>query len=62
MLHLLSFLLSVFPAVLTFYTWARTGGGKMGAGIFPLEIVAILLYLIVAPLEERELREQCGAD
>jgi len=32
-----------------------------GAGIFVLALVTFLLYLIVAPLEERELREQYGA-
>jgi protein-S-isoprenylcysteine O-methyltransferase Ste14 len=32
------------------------------AGIFALAIVTILLYLIVAPLEERELREHYGSD
>ena len=32
------------------------------AGIFALAIVTILLYLIVAPLEERELREHYGAE
>ncbi len=31
-------------------------------GIFLLAIVSILLYLIVAPLEERELREQYGSE
>ena len=31
-------------------------------GIFLLAIVTILLYLIVAPLEERELREQYGSE
>jgi protein-S-isoprenylcysteine O-methyltransferase Ste14 len=32
------------------------------AGIFLLAFVSILLYLIVAPLEERELRESYGAE
>jgi protein-S-isoprenylcysteine O-methyltransferase Ste14 len=32
------------------------------AGIFLLAIVAFLLYLIVTPLEERELREQYGSE
>jgi protein-S-isoprenylcysteine O-methyltransferase Ste14 len=32
------------------------------AGIFLLAIVSFLLYLIVTPLEERELREQYGPD
>ncbi|MGH7973074.1 MAG: methyltransferase family protein [Limisphaerales bacterium] len=32
-----------------------------GAGIFLLAIVTFLLYLIVTPLEERELREQYGS-
>ena len=32
------------------------------AGIFLLAIVTFLLYLIVAPLEERELREQYGSE
>ena len=32
------------------------------AGIFLLAIVTFLLYLIVTPLEERELREQYGSD
>jgi len=32
------------------------------AGIFLLAIVSFLLYLIVAPLEERELREQYGSE
>ena len=32
------------------------------AGIFVLAIVSFLLYLIVTPLEERELREQYGPD
>jgi len=31
-------------------------------GIFLLAIVTILLYLIVAPLEERELREHYGPE
>jgi protein-S-isoprenylcysteine O-methyltransferase Ste14 len=62
MLHLFPFLLPVFPAVPLFYTWARKNGGKIGAGIFPLAIVTVLLYLIVASLEERELQEQDGAD
>jgi len=31
-------------------------------GIFVLAIVTILMYLIVTPLEERELREQYGAE
>jgi len=31
-------------------------------GIFVLAIITILLYLIVAPLEEQELREQYGAE
>jgi protein-S-isoprenylcysteine O-methyltransferase Ste14 len=31
-------------------------------GIFLLAIVSFLMYLIVTPLEERELREQYGAD
>jgi len=29
-------------------------------GIFPLAIVAILMYLIVAPLEKRELLKSTG--
>jgi protein-S-isoprenylcysteine O-methyltransferase Ste14 len=33
-----------------------------GAGIFALAIVTILLYLIVAPLEERELRDYYGGE
>lgn len=32
------------------------------AGIFLLAIVSFLLYLIVTPLEERELREQYGSE
>ena len=32
------------------------------AGIFLLAIVSFLMYLIVAPLEERELREQYGSE
>ncbi len=31
------------------------------AGIFALAIVTVLMYLIVAPLEERELRDRYGA-
>jgi protein-S-isoprenylcysteine O-methyltransferase Ste14 len=31
-------------------------------GIFLLAIVTFLLYLIVTPLEERELREQYGSE
>jgi len=33
-----------------------------GAGIFLLAFITFLLYLIVAPLEERELREQYGPE
>ena len=33
-----------------------------GAGIFLLAIVTFLMYLIVTPLEERELREQYGSE
>lgn len=33
-----------------------------GEGIFVLAIVTFLLYLIVTPLEERELREQYGSE
>ena len=33
-----------------------------GAGIFALAFVTILMYLIVAPLEERELHEHYGAE
>jgi len=32
------------------------------AGIFLLALITFLLYLIVAPLEERELREQYGSE
>ncbi len=31
-------------------------------GVFVLAIVSVLMYLIVAPLEERELRQQYGSD
>ncbi len=33
-----------------------------GEGIFVLAFVTFLLYLIVTPLEERELREQYGSE
>ncbi len=45
--------------MLTFLGLALLTGA---VGIFLLAIVTILLYLIVAPLEERELREHYGAD
>ncbi len=45
--------------MLTFLALALLSGA---AGIFLLAIVTVLLYLIVAPLEERELREHYGAD
>jgi protein-S-isoprenylcysteine O-methyltransferase Ste14 len=31
-------------------------------GIFVLAIVSVLMYLIVTPLEERELRQQYGSE
>lgn len=45
--------------MLTFVGLALLTGA---AGIFLLAFVTILLYLIVAPLEERELRESYGAE
>ena len=45
--------------ILTFLALALLTGA---VGIFLLVIVTILLYLIVAPLEERELLEHYGAD
>ena len=45
--------------MLTFLGLAFLTGAK---GIFLLAFATILLYLIVAPLEERELREHYGAD
>ena len=45
--------------VLGFIAFALLTGA---AGIFLLAFVTFLLYLIVAPLEERELREQYGSD
>jgi protein-S-isoprenylcysteine O-methyltransferase Ste14 len=43
--------------MLTFWALALLTGAK---GVFLLAILTVLLYLIVAPLEERELREQYG--
>jgi protein-S-isoprenylcysteine O-methyltransferase Ste14 len=44
---------------LGFIAWGLLTGSE---GIFLLAIVSILMYLIVAPLEERELREQYGSE
>ena len=45
--------------MLTFFGFAfLTGAG----GIFVLAIVSVLMYVIVAPLEERELRRQYGSE
>lgn len=44
--------------ILTFFGLALLTGAL---GIFALAIVTVLMYLIVAPLEERELRERYGA-
>lgn len=44
--------------ILTFASLALLTGA---AGIFALAIVTVLMYLIVAPFEERELRDRYGA-
>lgn len=44
--------------ILTFFGLALLTGAL---GIFALAIVTVLMYVIVAPLEERELRERYGA-
>lgn len=45
--------------MLSFVGWALLTGA---AGLFVLATASILLYLIVAPLEERELREHYGCE
>jgi protein-S-isoprenylcysteine O-methyltransferase Ste14 len=45
--------------MLSFYGFALLTGAR---GIFLLAIVTTLMYLIVAPLEERQLREHYGAE
>ena len=45
--------------MLTFLALGLLTGAR---GIFLVAIITILLYLFVAPLEERELREHYGRD
>jgi protein-S-isoprenylcysteine O-methyltransferase Ste14 len=45
--------------MISFWGWALLTGA---AGVFVLAIAAVMMYSIVAPLEERELREYHGEE